>query len=64
MQWRIIQLLKIDVMKYGGKWMEGKNIILSKAAQTQKGKHNMCSLISGYELLNKENHTIIHRKAT
>jgi hypothetical protein len=25
-----------------------KNIILSEAAQTQKDKHSMCSLMSGY----------------
>ena len=36
------------IMKFVGKWMDLKNIILSEVAQTQKDTHGMCSLISGY----------------
>ena len=35
-------------MKFLGKWMELENIILSELTQTQKDKHGMHSLISGY----------------
>ena len=35
-------------MKFLGKWMEQENIILSELTQTQKDKHGMHSLISGY----------------
>jgi hypothetical protein len=35
-------------MKFLGKWMELKNIILSKVTQSQKNKHGIHSLISGY----------------
>ena len=37
-----------DIMKFAGQWMELENIILSEVTQTQKDKHGMCSLISGY----------------
>ena len=38
-----------DIMKFAGKWMElEKEIILSEVTQTQKGKHIMYSLVSGY----------------
>ena len=33
-------------MKFVGKWMELKNIILSEVTQTQKNTHGMYSLIS------------------
>jgi hypothetical protein len=36
------------IMKFAGQWMELENIILSEVTQTQKDKHGMCSLISGY----------------
>ena len=35
-------------MKFLGKWMELKNIILSEVTQSQKNTHGMQSLISGY----------------
>jgi hypothetical protein len=37
-----------EFMKSLGKWMELKNIILSKVTQSQKNTHAMHSLISGY----------------
>jgi hypothetical protein len=37
-----------DIMKFAGKWMELEKIILSEVTQTQKDKHGMYSLISGY----------------
>lgn len=41
-------------IKFAGKWMEQeKKIILSKATQTQKEKHDMYPLVSAYQLLNK-----------
>lgn len=38
-----------DMMKSAGKWMELGKIILSEVTKTQKDKHGMFSLISGYE---------------
>ena len=35
-------------MKFLGKWMELENIILNEVTQSQKDKHSMYSLISGY----------------
>ena len=37
-----------EFMKFLGKWMELKNIILSEVTQTQKMNHGMHSLISGH----------------
>jgi hypothetical protein len=37
-----------DFMKLTGKSMELESIILNKVAQSQKNKHGMHSLISGY----------------
>ena len=37
-----------DILTFAGKWMELENIILSEITQTQKDKHGMYSLISGY----------------
>jgi hypothetical protein len=37
-----------DTLTFVGKWMELENIILSEVTQTQKDKHSMYSLISGY----------------
>ena len=37
-----------DFMKFTGKWMELENIILSDVTQSQRNKHDMYSLISGY----------------
>jgi hypothetical protein len=48
-QWSTTQLLKInDFMKFAGKWVELENIILSEVTQSQRNKHGMYSLISGY----------------
>ena len=35
-------------MKFEGKWMELENVIVSEISQTQKDKHDIYSLISGY----------------
>ena len=40
-------IIKKD-MKIAGKWMKLENIILNEVTQTQKDKHGMYSLISGY----------------
>jgi hypothetical protein len=37
-----------DFMKFTEKWMELENIILSEVTQSQKNRHGMYSLISGY----------------
>ena len=37
-----------EFMKFLGKWMDLKNIILSEVTQSQKNTHGMHSLISGY----------------
>ena len=37
-----------DILKFAGKWMELKNIILSEVTQTQKDNYYMYSLISGF----------------
>ena len=37
-----------EFMKFLGKWMELKNIILSEVNQSQKNTHSIHSLISGY----------------
>jgi hypothetical protein len=37
-----------DFIKFAGKWMELENIILTEVAQSQRDKHSMYSLISGY----------------
>ena len=43
-----IQQKKNDILKFAGKWMELEKNILSEVTQTQKDKHGMHSLISGY----------------
>jgi hypothetical protein len=37
-----------EFMKFLGKWMELKNIILNEVKQSQMNTHGMHSLISGY----------------
>jgi hypothetical protein len=37
-----------DILSFAGKWMELENIILSELSHTQKDRHGMYSLISGY----------------
>jgi hypothetical protein len=39
---------KNEFMKFLGKWMDLKGIILSEVTQSQMNSHNMHSLISGY----------------
>ena len=36
------------IMSFSGKWMEPEYIILNEVTQTQKDKHGMYSLVSGY----------------
>jgi hypothetical protein len=36
-----------DILSFAGKWMELENI-LSEVTQTQKDRHGLYSLISGY----------------
>jgi hypothetical protein len=43
-----------DFMKFAGKWMELENIILSEVTPSQRNKHGMYSLISGYHPKNSE----------
>ena len=41
--------IKINAfMKFLGKWMDLKDIILSEVTQSQKNSYNMHSLISGF----------------
>ena len=40
-------------MEFLGKWLELENIILSEVTQSQKNKHGIQSLISGYQLAQK-----------
>jgi hypothetical protein len=37
-----------EFMKFLGKWMDLKDIILTEVSQSQKNSHDMYSLISGY----------------
>jgi hypothetical protein len=37
-----------EFMKFLGKWMDVEDIILSEVTQSQKNRHDMHSLISGY----------------
>ena len=39
---------KIDILNFGGKWMELENIILSEVTQTQKDNYHIYSLIGGF----------------
>ena len=39
-----------DIMKFEGRLMELEKNILSEVIQTQKDKHGMYSLISGYQM--------------
>ena len=40
-----------DFMKFTGKWMELKNIILSEVALTQKDKYGICANTIMYSLI-------------
>jgi hypothetical protein len=37
-----------EFMKFLGKWMDLEDIMLSEVTQSQKNRHDMHSLISGY----------------
>jgi hypothetical protein len=50
-----------DLMKFLGKWMELENIILSEVTQSQKNKHCMYSLISGYYEKAQNTHDATYR---
>ena len=39
---------KNDIFKFSGKWTKLEKNILSEVTQTQKDKHGLYSLISGY----------------
>ena len=41
-------VMKKDILKFAGKWMDLEKNILSEVTQTQKDKYNMYSLISGF----------------
>ena len=47
-QWSTTQLLKNELMKFLGKWLDLEGIILSEVTQSQKKSHDMNSLKSGY----------------
>jgi hypothetical protein len=38
---------KNEILSFGGKWMELKNIILSEVSQTQKAKSHKFSFVCG-----------------
>jgi hypothetical protein len=40
---------KNEILSFKSKWMEVKNIILSKVSQAQKAKNRMLSLICGLQ---------------
>jgi hypothetical protein len=44
----LLSYLKIEFMKFLGRWMDLEGIILSEVTQSQRNSHNMYSLISGY----------------
>ena len=46
-QWSTTQLLKDELMKFLGKWLDLEGIILSEVTQSQKNSNDMYSLISG-----------------
>jgi hypothetical protein len=37
-----------EFMKFLGKWMDMKDMILSEVTQSQKNRHEVHSLLSGY----------------
>ena len=51
-----------NILSFSGKWMELENIILSEITYTQKDRHGVYSLISGYEPTKVKNtQNTIHR---
>lgn len=49
------------IMKFPGKWMELKNIILSEVTQIWKDMYGMYSLINVISHQLQDNHATIHR---
>ena len=47
-----------DIMSFAGKWMELENIFLNQVTQTKKNKHDMYSVISGYQKVKNTQNTI------
>ena len=48
MQWSIIQpLKKREILPFGTRWIELKDIMLSEISQTKKDKYHMVSLTWG-----------------
>jgi len=47
-----------DIMKFAGKWLELKKIILSEVIQTQKDKHSIAYM---RRFAVKDNHATIYR---
>jgi hypothetical protein len=45
-------------MSFAGKWMELENIFLNQVTQTKKNKHDMYSVISGYQKVKNTQNTI------
>ena len=41
-------IIKKDILKFAGKWMNLESIILSEVTQTQKNKYHIYSLICGF----------------
>jgi hypothetical protein len=42
-----LAIKKNEILSFASKWMEPKNIILSKVGQAQKAKDHMLSLVCG-----------------
>ena len=61
-QWYSTQQLKREnIIKFSGKWKEvEKKIILIKATQTKKDKHNMYLLVVVISCSGKDCHTTVH----
>ena len=48
------------ILKFAGKWMDLEETILSEVTQSQKDKHGIYSLISGFSTESKDYHPTIH----
>ena len=44
----VLHCEKKNILQFADKWMDIENITLSEVTQTQKGKYNMYSFISGF----------------
>jgi hypothetical protein len=47
-QFYLMETFSNEFMKFLGKWLDLKGIILSEVTQSQKNSNDMYSLISGY----------------